>query len=120
MVLDPGEFSGNSLCSGLVTSEAEAGASVACFDLPSSAGLKGTLEQIQGLKGRSISVTGDVTQASDLVKAVDMIEQDLGPLSLAVNCAGIANAAAAEEMPLAQWQRMLDVNLTGIFISCQA
>ena len=99
---------------------AEAGASVACFDLPSSAGLKGTLEQIQGLKGRAISVTGDVTQAGDLVKAVDVIEQDLGPLSLAVNCAGIANAAAAEEMPLAQWQRMLDVNLTGIFLSCQA
>ncbi len=54
------------------------------------------------------------------MKAVDVIEQDLGPLSLAVNCAGIANAAAAEEMPLAQWQRMLDVNLTGIFLSCQA
>ena len=99
---------------------AEAGASVACFDLPASAGLKGTLEQIQGLKGRAISVTGDVTQAGDLVKAVDMIELDLGPLSLAVNCAGIANAAAAEEMPLTQWQRMLDVNLTGIFLSCQA
>jgi len=99
---------------------AEAGASVACFDLPASAGLKGTLEQIQCLKGTAISVTGDVTQAGDLTKAVDVIEHDLGPLSLAVNCAGIANAAAAEEMPLAQWQRMLDVNLTGIFLSCQA
>src|SRR6266481_805009 len=99
---------------------AEAGASVACFDLPSSAGRKGTVEQIQGLKGRAISVAGDVTQAGDLVKAVDVIEQDLGPLSLAVNCAGIANAAAAEEMPLSQWQKMLDINLTGIFLSCQA
>jgi NAD(P)-dependent dehydrogenase (short-subunit alcohol dehydrogenase family) len=37
-----------------------------------------------------------------------------------VNCAGIANATAAEEMPLSQWQRMLDVNLTGVFLSCQA
>ena len=99
---------------------AEAGASVACFDLPSSGGLKATLEEIQDIKKRAISVTGDVTQAGDLVKAIDVVEQDLGPLSLAVNCAGIANAAAAEEMPLAQWQRMLDVNLTGVFLSCQA
>ncbi len=116
LVTGAGSGIGQRLAIGL----AEAGASVAFFDLPSSAGLKCTLEQIQGLKGRAISVTGDVTQAGDLVKAVDMIEQDLGPLSLAVNCAGIANAAAAEEMPLAQWQRMLDINLTGIFLSCQA
>jgi NAD(P)-dependent dehydrogenase (short-subunit alcohol dehydrogenase family) len=99
---------------------AEAGAAVACFDLPSSGGLKGTLERIQSLRKSAISLTGDVTQAGDLVKAIEVVEQDLGPLTLAVNCAGIANAAAAEEMPLTQWQRMLDVNLTGVFLSCQA
>jgi NAD(P)-dependent dehydrogenase (short-subunit alcohol dehydrogenase family) len=99
---------------------AEAGAAVACFDLPSSVGLNATLKRIQDLKARAISVTGDVTQVGDLAKALDVAEHDLGPVSLAVNCAGIANAAAAEEMPLAQWQRMLDVNLTGVFLSCQA
>ena len=41
-------------------------------------------------------------------------------MSLAVNCAGIANAAPAEEMPLAQWQAVLDINATGVFLSCQA
>ena len=45
---------------------------------------------------------------------------ELGPLDVAVNCAGIANATPAEDMPLAQWQRMLDINLTGVFLSCQA
>ncbi len=99
---------------------AEAEASVACFDLPSSSGLKATLEQIESLKKTAISVTGDVTQASDLANAVETVERELGPLTLAVNCAGIANAAAAEEMPITQWQRMLDVNLTGVFLSCQA
>ena len=99
---------------------AEAGSALACFDLPSSEGLKTTLAKIQQLKGTAISVTGDVTQADDLAQAIGMVERDLGPVSLAVNCAGIANAAAAEEMPLTQWQRMLDVNLTGVFLSCQA
>ena len=37
-----------------------------------------------------------------------------------MNCAGIANAVAAEEMSQSQWQRVIDVNLTGIFLTCQA
>jgi NAD(P)-dependent dehydrogenase (short-subunit alcohol dehydrogenase family) len=99
---------------------AEAGASVGCFDLGSSTGLSNTVEQITRLGRQAITVTGDVTQAADLQQAVDDVEKTLGPLSVAVNCAGIADAAAAEEMPLAQWQRVLAVNLTGIFLSCQA
>jgi NAD(P)-dependent dehydrogenase (short-subunit alcohol dehydrogenase family) len=99
---------------------AEAGASVGCFDLGSSKGLGGTIEQVQGLGRQAIALRGDVTQAADLSKAVDAVEKDLGPLSVAVNCAGIANAAPAEEMPLAQWQRVIDINLTGVFLSCQA
>jgi NAD(P)-dependent dehydrogenase (short-subunit alcohol dehydrogenase family) len=52
--------------------------------------------------------------------AVDAVEKELGPLSVALNCAGIANAAPAEEMSLEQWQRVMGVNLTGVFLSCQA
>src|SRR6516164_10621370 len=99
---------------------AEAGASVGCFDLGSSKGLAGTVEQIKGLGRQAIAVTGDVTQDADLHQAIGAVEKELGPVSIAVNCAGIANAAPAEEMPIEQWQRMLDVNLTGIFLSCQA
>jgi NAD(P)-dependent dehydrogenase (short-subunit alcohol dehydrogenase family) len=99
---------------------AEAGASVGCFDLASSSGLDGTVGQIEKVGRRAIALTGDVTQGADLNQAIDAVEKELGPLSIAVNCAGIANAVAAEEMPLAQWQKMIDVNLTGIFLSCQA
>ena len=48
------------------------------------------------------------------------MSSELGELDAAINCAGIANATAAEEMPLEQWQNMLDVNFTGVFLSCQA
>ena len=99
---------------------AEAGASVGCFDLGSSKGLQGTVEQIKKLGREATAVTGDVTQAADLRQAIDAVEKELGPLSVAINCAGIANAAPAEEMPLEQWQKVIDVNLTGVFLSCQA
>ena len=104
----------------IATGLAEAGASVACFDLGASVGLTNTVERIQKLGHRAVALTGDVTRADELANAIESVEKNLGALSLAVNCAGIANAAAAEDMPLAQWQKMLDVNLTGIFLSCQA
>ncbi|WP_043804455.1 SDR family oxidoreductase [Deinococcus gobiensis] len=99
---------------------AEAGADVACFDLPGSADLGRTAEQIGALGRRALVLSGSVTQAEDLAAALARTEAELGPVSVAVNSAGIANAFPAEEMELAQWQRMLDINLTGVFLSCQA
>jgi NAD(P)-dependent dehydrogenase (short-subunit alcohol dehydrogenase family) len=99
---------------------AEAGASVGCFDLATSAGLSETVKKIEALGRRALAVPGDVTQADNLATAISTLEKELGPISVCANCAGIANAIAAEEMPLAQWQRMFDVNVTGIFLSCQA
>ena len=99
---------------------AEAGASVGCFDLASSSGLNETVKRIDGVGRRGLALTGDVTQAENLAAAISTLEKELGPLSVAANCAGIANAAAAEEMSLAQWQRVFDINLTGVFLSCQA
>ncbi|MDR3516383.1 MAG: SDR family oxidoreductase [Azospirillaceae bacterium] len=99
---------------------AEAGANVACFDMPTSEGLAQTTARIAALGRKALAVTGDVTRVADLDAAVARIESDLGPLSTAVNCAGIANAAPAVTMSQEQWQKVIDVNLTGVFLSCQA
>lgn len=99
---------------------AEAGAQVACFDLPGSRDLAGTVERIQAHGRRALALEGSVTSAADLEAAVARTEAELGPLSLAVNSAGIANAQPAEELELERWQRMLDSNLTGVMLSCQA
>ncbi len=69
---------------------------------------------------RAIATAGDVTKAAELAAAVEATERDLGAVTLALNCAGIANAAPAQEMSLEQWQHVIDVNLTGVFLSCQA
>ena len=117
LVTGAGSGIGQRLAVGL----AEAGAAVACFDLPgSSGGAAETLRRIEAAGPRALWVPGDVTSSDDLPKAVAACEAQLGPLTIAINCAGIANAAPAETMPRDQWQRMLDINLTGIFLSCQA
>jgi NAD(P)-dependent dehydrogenase (short-subunit alcohol dehydrogenase family) len=99
---------------------AEAGADVALFDLPNSPGVGDTEAAIARLGRRAIRLSGDVVDGQALNAAIQRSETELGRLSLAVNCAGIANATPAEDMPLEQWRRMIDVNLTGIFLSCQA
>jgi len=98
---------------------AEAGAHVGLLDL-SGSDLEGTAKEVEALGRRALALPADVTSADDLTGAVTRVETELGPLRLAVNCAGIANAAPAEDMDLAQWQRVIDINLTGVFLSCQA
>jgi NAD(P)-dependent dehydrogenase (short-subunit alcohol dehydrogenase family) len=106
---------GRSIAVGL----AAAGADVACFDLSGSA-LDEVCAQIERQGRRALAVSGDVTDAATLTEAVQNTQGSLGPLSLAVNSAGIASGAPAEEMPLDQWQRLIDINVTGVFLSCQA
>jgi NAD(P)-dependent dehydrogenase (short-subunit alcohol dehydrogenase family) len=104
---------------GIALGLAAAGATVACFDLPESA-LEEVCDEIRMGGQDAIAVPGDVMDAEMLANAVRDAEGELGPLSLAVNSAGIANAAPAEELSLSQWQRVIDINVTGVFLSCQA
>lgn len=99
---------------------AEAGASVACFDLKGSTGLEVTTQRIMELGCKAIAIEGDVTSGDDLTAAIAEVESKLGALSVAVNAAGIANAIAAEEMPIDRFQHLMKVNLEGVFLSCQA
>jgi NAD(P)-dependent dehydrogenase (short-subunit alcohol dehydrogenase family) len=98
---------------------AEFGAKVGCVDR-SEDGLRVTVEGITEAGGQAVAVTADVTDAAALEAAVTRIEETLGPLGAAVNSAGIHNNAPAEEMPPEAWQQVVDVNLTGVFLSCQA
>lgn len=98
---------------------AQQGGQVAIVDLPGD-GPNETLELIQAEGGKAAFIPADVTSAEQLDAAVAQAERDLGPLTAAVNSAGIANAAPAEEMPLRQWQRVYDIDVTGVFLSCQA
>jgi NAD(P)-dependent dehydrogenase (short-subunit alcohol dehydrogenase family) len=111
---------GSGIGQGIAIGLAEAGADVALFDIPASRGLEDTERAIREKGRRALIATGDVVDGASLASAVEKTGKELGPLSLAVNSAGIANAAPAEEMPTEQWQRMIDVNLTGVFRSCQA
>jgi NAD(P)-dependent dehydrogenase (short-subunit alcohol dehydrogenase family) len=98
---------------------AEFGADVCLVDLPGS-DLDGAADEVERSGRRAVMAPADVTSGDELRAAVRRAEKELGPLRLAVNSAGIANNAPAETMDPAQWRRVLDIDLTGVFLSCQA
>jgi 3alpha(or 20beta)-hydroxysteroid dehydrogenase len=62
----------------------------------------------------------DVTQPDQWKAAVDVALREFGTLNVLVNNAGILNGNTLQNFPLADWQKIIDVNLTGTFLGMQA
>lgn len=61
----------------------------------------------------------DVTDEESVQRAVDATMARFGKIDVLVNTAGILRYAPMEDLPLGEWQRVLDVNLTGYFLAGQ-
>ena len=69
---------------------------------------------------RAIGVQTDVTREADANRLVALALERWDRLDIAVNSAGIANPLPATEVSADDWRRVIDVNLTGTFLVCQA
>jgi len=68
----------------------------------------------------SFFVRADVTQPDELRRVFARLERQHGPLRGLVNSAGINRTGPSAELDTADWQRVLDVDLSGTFYACQA
>lgn len=97
----------------------EAGATVAIVDLVTEYAEAVTAELSE--KGvDALAVTADVTKADQVQKMVDAVLDRWGKLTIGVNNAGIAAWIAAEEVSEEEWDKMMDLNLKGVFLCAQA
>ena len=62
----------------------------------------------------------DVTDKQQWIDAVAATNTTFGPVNVLINNAGIANGNLLTDFELSEWQRILDINLTGTFLGCQA
>jgi NAD(P)-dependent dehydrogenase (short-subunit alcohol dehydrogenase family) len=95
----------------------EEGAAVTLFDLDGDL-VAETARQLSG-KGRATAVAGDVSQRDDVRRAVETCVEQFGGIDVLAAQAGIGDLCPLLEIDDARWQRMLDVNLTGVFLSVQ-
>ena len=98
---------------------AEEGATVALGDVQLEAA-ETVAQEIRGRGGKAIAVGLDVGDAAQVQAFVDRVVEEFGRLDIMFANAGIAHSAPFLEHPEAQWHRVLRVNLTGVFLCCQA
>jgi NAD(P)-dependent dehydrogenase (short-subunit alcohol dehydrogenase family) len=110
---------GNGIGQGVALALALAGAKVAVFDHDGQAA-QATCERIQAQGGSAWPYTVDVTQESQVEAAMQSFHDSCGHIDILVNNAGIAIRRPTLELSLADWQKVLDVNLTGVFICARA
>ena len=80
-------------------------------------------EPIDGLArelGKAVAIVADITRAVDCARMVGEARAAHGPLDIVVANAGAAESAAFAKTDAALWSRMLDVNLSGAYLTAHA
>ena len=99
---------------------AAAGAMVAINYNARSDHAEAAARRIEAAGGRAFAVGADVSDEAAVEAMVAEVVERFGRLDVLVANAGLQQDAAATEMTLAQWRRVIDVNLTGQFLCCRA
>ncbi len=98
---------------------AEAGADVVvCARKPERC--EQAAEELRTLGVRALGLRCDVRDQAEVQAVVDRTRSEFGAIDILVNNAGTSWGAPAEDYPLEGWQKVIDVNLTGVFLCSQA
>lgn len=104
----------------VATAFAEAGANLAIVDMDYDLAVK-TAKEIEEANGvKVIAIKADVTKQDEVDAMINTMLDTFGKLDVAYCNAGIGVNIPAEEMTQEQWQRVINVNLTGVFLTAQA
>ena len=97
---------------------AENGATIVVNDIDQSAQI--AAEEIKATGKKSLAVTADVTSATDVANMVDTAIATFGRIDILVNNAGINRDQLLMRMSEEDWDKVLDVNLKGVFLCTKA
>ena len=81
---------------------------------------KAPLDEIAARLPKATAIVADVTREADCTAMVAAARNAHGPIDLLIANAGAAESAPVAKIDRAHWQRMIDVNLTGAFLTAQA
>jgi NAD(P)-dependent dehydrogenase (short-subunit alcohol dehydrogenase family) len=98
---------------------AKEGANVVLADVNESDGKKNA-EAIQKEGGQAVFVKLDVTSESDWANVIKVCLERFKKLDILVNCAGIFYGKSIEETSLADWRKVIAINLDGTFLGIKA
>jgi len=99
---------------------ARSGVSVLLQDIDGKT-LQKTCDRLQKQGRDVLQSQGDISRATDVQSMINRTIAAWGRVDILVNNAGIGGVGKSLlELEIEEWQRMIDVDLTGVFLSCQA
>lgn len=104
----------------VATAFAEAGAYLAIVDVDIEEAKKTAAELAEKNNVKTIAIKTDVTDPVQVDAMVKEVVDTYGKLDAAFCNAGICINVSAEEMTFEQWKKVIDINLTGVFLTAQA
>jgi NAD(P)-dependent dehydrogenase (short-subunit alcohol dehydrogenase family) len=110
LVTGAGQGIGKAIALGLVGEGADVVANDLNLDLAES-----TAREIRAAGSRAMAIQANVAMEGEVVSMVDRIVKEWGGIDILVNNAGIGRPMMVEDMDKAEWDRIIDVNLGGVF-----
>jgi NAD(P)-dependent dehydrogenase (short-subunit alcohol dehydrogenase family) len=98
---------------------AQEGANVACMDLLQEEN-QAVAAECESVGAEALALSCDVTDPQSVRACVQATLAQWGRIDALITSAGIYTGTPLTEVPLAQWQRLIDINLTGVFLCNQA
>jgi len=99
---------------------AKAGANVVVNYVVNPEAAQAVVDDIAKLGVKAIAVQADVSNEAQVEAMFAKAVEAFGTVDICVPNAGLQRDAAIQDMTLAQWQKVMDVNLTGQFLCCRA
>lgn len=84
-----------------------------------SENLKRVISEVQKLGRRAIGIKCDVSKSGEVKAMAEKVLAELGRIDILVNNAGIEEFHSVVEMPEDEWDKIIDVNLKGVFLCCK-
>ena len=97
---------------------AREGARVIAVDL-NRAAAEETATIIAGEGNQSVALAGDITKSADVADIVGEVVTRFGAIDILHNNVGITDMGGIAEITDERWQKVMDINLTGVFLTCR-
>lgn len=98
---------------------AQQGADVIIVGNRNIEGLTKTQKAIEAIGGKAIPLTCDLSDKDQIEALVENAIKECGKIDILLNCSGISVIKPAEETELEEWEKVININLTGVFLLCK-
>ena len=104
----------------IAVSLADAGAAVAVNYVQKAAEAEAVASKIKSRGGKAIAVGADVSQAGEVLRMIETVERELGPIDVLVNNAGIGLVRTVDTLTEEDFDLTIAVNMKSVFLCTQA